>query len=130
MMQLLTSITAVSLTAFTLLHLATISSALLTLDVIRNLTEGTDGYRERILDAEGGLGVGVGLGSGGGDGGQVVLGGEGDEGEIEDVSFFLLFFIVELVFDGRVGVLRRRGVGRKGEWEGNLRSISQSWGGC
>ncbi|KAH9224396.1 hypothetical protein DL95DRAFT_350230 [Leptodontidium sp. 2 PMI_412] len=83
-MQLLTSITAVSLTAFTLLHLATISSALLTLDVIRNLTEGTDGYRERILDAEGGLGVGVALGSGGGDGGQVVLGGEGDEGEIED----------------------------------------------
>ncbi|KAH6711209.1 hypothetical protein BKA61DRAFT_111460 [Leptodontidium sp. MPI-SDFR-AT-0119] len=83
-MQLLTSITAVSLTAFTLLHLATISSALLTLDVIRNLTEGTDGYRERILDAEGGLGVGVGLGSGGRDGGQVVLGGEGDEGEIED----------------------------------------------
>ncbi|KAH7336460.1 hypothetical protein BKA65DRAFT_34619 [Rhexocercosporidium sp. MPI-PUGE-AT-0058] len=78
----------------TLLYLAVASNALVTLDTIRNLTEGTDGYRRRITDL-GSMGLGsdgVGVGGDGGRG-QVVMGGAawggdegdgGDEGEIED----------------------------------------------
>ena len=64
-----------------------LGSALVTLDTIRNLTVGTDGYRERITEL-GEVRVE--------DARQVVLlengrgGGDEERGEVEDVSFFFV----------------------------------------
>jgi hypothetical protein len=85
-----------------------LTHALVTLQTIRNLTQATDESRERIVesgavgDTEGVVEIdemarvlgGVGVG-----GGQAVLGRDGEEGEVEDVSF--LFFSGALEEDQR-----------------------------
>ena len=88
-------------------------AALITLDTMRNLTAITDECRERIVAGDDGGKLGMEIP------GQVVLLGERDGGEVEDVSLRFVFFSSrerrELSVD-HVGEAwrRRRGTSRSG----------------